>query len=32
MSDTVEWDDVTVPEKVEYEVEEEKPQKEARAE
>ena len=32
MSDTVEWDDVTVPEKVEYEVEEEKPQKEVQAE
>ena len=25
MSDTAEWDDINVPEKVEYEVEEEKP-------
>jgi hypothetical protein len=32
MSDTAEWDDVNVPEKVEYEVEEEKPQKEVEAE
>ena len=32
MSDTAEWDDINVPEKVEYEVEEEKPQKEVQAE